>query len=193
MAMGAPSCGKDSLTRRNAALSVQVDWLGSLPAAHLNAFRMYAEESESNYSMFSVTLNEAITLRDIGLRTESFQMVGLACDLCDRLTRHLDRMFTSMATHCKENGTKPSVASLDTECFCRPGTRRLLSLNRFLIGPLSSRHERFLCKLSTLRKIAALASADFHKAATNLLAMNVALAAARDSSWDAMDAVHYDL
>jgi hypothetical protein len=179
-------------TLRNGVWSVQVDWLGFLPAEHLTAFRMYARESESKYSMYSVALNEAIALRDKGSKTGSLQMVQLASDLCYRLAESLNEMFSSMAKHCRDHGTTPSVAALDAECFCRPKTRRLILLDVFIGWPLSSRHKRFLGKLSTLSKIVTRSCSDFHTAAMDVAATNVAVASV-DSSWAAMDAVHYDL
>lgn len=142
--------------------------------------------------MYSVALNEATALRDKGLKTESLQMAQLASDLCDRLAETLNEMFSSMAKHCRDHGTAPSVAALDAECFCRPNALRLVLLDVFLSWPLSSRHKRFLGKLCTLSKIVTGSCIDFHRAATDVAATTVAVASA-DSSWAAMDAAHYDL
>jgi hypothetical protein len=177
---------------RNGVWSVQADWLGFLPAEHLTAFRMYARESESKYSMYSVALNEAIALRDKGSKTGSLQMAQLASDLCYSLAENLNEMFSSMAKHCRDHGTTPSVSALDAECFCRPKTRRLVLLDVFIGWPLSSRRKRFLGKLCTLSKIVTRSCIDFHTAAMDVAATNVAVASV-DSSWAAMDAVHYDL
>jgi CheY-like chemotaxis protein len=193
---GFQSYWEDSLRRpsifQDAALSVQVDWLGFLAATHLSVFQLFAKESESNYFMFSVALDEAITLRGKCSKTESFQMVELASDLCDRLSENLNKMFGSMAEHCKKHGTTPSVAPLQAECFCSSSVRRLVLFNRLLNYPLSSRHALFLGKLHTLNKLVALCCVDFHRAALDLAATNVALASL-DSSWAAMDAAHYDV
>lgn len=112
-------------------------------------------------------------------------MAQLASDLCHRLAEDLNDMFSSMAKHCRVHGTTPSVAALDAECFCRPNARRLVLLDVVISWPLSSRHKRFLVKLSTLGKIVTRSCIDFRTAATNVAVV--------DSSWAAMDAAHYDL
>jgi hypothetical protein len=95
-----------------------------------------------------------------------------------------------MANHCKQRGTTPNVAALDPECFSRPRVRRLVFLNHLLSWPVSSPRAKFVGKLCTLRKIIALSSGDFHRAAEDLTT-NAALAT-RDS-WSVVDAAHYDL
>jgi hypothetical protein len=170
------------------ATTVLVSWQ---PPLQINAFRMHSRESESQYFVFSVGLNEAITLRERGLRTESIQVVKLASELCDRLAEHLENICRSMAEHCKEYGTRPSVVALDPQCFCDRRVQRWALRNRSLNLFLWSRNSRFLCKLSTLSQIVAVSCAGFRRATIDLAATHEVISA--DSLWAKMDAVQYDL
>jgi hypothetical protein len=176
---------------QNAGLSVEIDWLGFLPPVQLNAFRKHSKESESCYFVFSIELNEAMTLRDEGSRTESLHVARLASDLCGRLTENLDNVCGAMAEHCKEHGTAPSLAALDPECFCCRRVRRWALRDRALHRLPLSRNSRFLRKLSTLSQIVAVSCADFRRATIDLTVAQGADSAGR--LWAVMDAAEYDL
>jgi hypothetical protein len=176
---------------RNTGSSVQVDWLGSLPPAQLKAFKTHCKEVESCYVIFSIELNEAITLRDEGSKIESIQVGRLASDLCDQLAENLDIICSSMREHCKEYGTTPSTTALDPECFCCRRVQRWALRSRTLDRLRWSRHSRFVSKLSTLSRIVAASCAHFRRATINLTAAQELGGA--ESSWAEMDAAHYDL
>jgi hypothetical protein len=176
---------------QNVGSSVVIDWLGFLPAVQLNAFRKHSKDSESCYFLFSVELNEAMTLRDEGSRTESLHVARLASDLCGRLAENLDNMCSAMAEHCKEHGTTPRLAALDPECFCCRRVRRWALRDRALHRLLLSRNPRFLRKLSTLSQIVAVSCADFRRATIDLTVERAVGSASR--LWTMMDAAEYDL
>jgi hypothetical protein len=175
----------------NSGMSVEVDWLGFLPPEQLNTFRIHSREAESSYFVFSIELNEAITIRDKDSGAESVHMVRLASDLCNRLAENLDNICRAMSEHCKEHGTKPSVAPLDPECFCCRRVRRWASRNRSLSRLHWFRHSRFLTKLTTLRQIVAVSYSDFRRATIDLTVVQGGASA--DRSWTDLDAAQYDL
>jgi hypothetical protein len=176
---------------QKAGSSVEIDWLGFLPALQLDAFRKHSKESESCYFVFSIELNEAMTLRDEGSRTESLQVARLASDLCGRLAENLSNVCSAMAEHCKENGTTPSLAALDPECFCCRRVRRWALRDCALHRLSLSRNSRFLRKLSTLSRIVAVRCADFRRATVDLTLVRGGVLAG--GLWAVMDAAEYDL
>ena len=171
--------------------SVEVDWFGRLPEAQLHAFKSCAKELEASYLMFSVSLDEAISLRDSGSRAKSFQVVVLTSALCERLTGLLEDMLRSLAEQCKHRGMMPSVAPLNAADFhSHRGQRSALKsflLNRVLL----SQQAQFLSKIRTLRMMVANIGDNFCIAAEDLVSRGATVESAQ--LWAAMDAGHFDL
>ena len=57
-----------------------------LPEARMQAFETYTKELEASYLMFSISLDEAISLHESSCLSNSFQVVGLTSELCGGLT-----------------------------------------------------------------------------------------------------------
>ena len=91
-------------TKRSGApgISVAADWFGDLPRAQLQAFRGYAKELETPYLMFSVSLDEAISLHYRSFLMDSSQVLIVASALCGRFVALLEDMLRSLAAHCKD-------------------------------------------------------------------------------------------
>ena len=68
--------------------SVQQDWRVWLPEEKAQIFHKHQHHLESLYCMCSVSLNEAIELKHIGLLARSLKAIGMA-ELCERLTHSL--------------------------------------------------------------------------------------------------------
>jgi len=171
--------------------SVEVDWFGALPETQLNAFRSYSKDAESLYSMFSISLDEAITQRNKGSKKKCIRLVTLSSDLCGRLAGCLDTLFYSMAEHCKEYGITPSFAPLRTEYFCgRPA--KWSALRCCLLYRLPGlRQVKFLRKIHILRQVAACSNIEFHRAAISLASPSATIPLAL--SWAKVVDCHYDL
>jgi hypothetical protein len=174
------------------SVSVEVDWFGALPQAHLHAFRKYAKGLESSYVMFSVSLEEAFGLLKSGSLTISLQAVSLAADFCTRLSESLENTLVSMENHSKEYGTIPSVAPLNPADFhSRRGqrsARRSCLLSRLQL----SRHAQFLRKIHALKGIVSNCRSDFRRAAVDLASLGYS-AGSSAWLWDSLDAGHFDL
>lgn len=69
--------------------SVQQDWRVWLPEEKAQIFHKHQHHLESLYYMLSVSLNEAIELKHIGLLARSLKAIGMASELCERLTHSL--------------------------------------------------------------------------------------------------------
>jgi hypothetical protein len=141
---------------RCTTVSFEVDWLG--------AYKNYVNEPEAFYHMFSVTVGEAINLRNKGSERNSLQLLPLASELCDRLAARLDSVLCSMIEHCQKYGTAPST---------------------------SSQQGKFLRKIRALRQMVAGINAAFSRVAVSLT--SPADTAPPDSSWASLDDAHYDM
>jgi hypothetical protein len=171
--------------------SVDVDWFGGLPIAQLQAFRTYANEFEAFYLMLSVSLNEAIGLRDSGALARSHEALALTSSLCSRLAEALEDILLSLGQHSKEHETTPSVAALNPTDFLGSRSHCAALKNVICHRALFSHGARFLSKIRTLRAMVTQISRDFCQAADGLASHDTV--GDSSQSWAVMDAGHFDL
>jgi hypothetical protein len=176
---------------REVGASVVADWNGWLPEAKMHAFQVYADDFESRYLMLSVSLNEAIGLRESGLESKSLQLVVITPGLCERLTKTLEGMLCSLEEHVIRFGLVPSVAPLRAENFHGLRGQRCARKNSLLSAVLLSKRSQYLSKVSTLREMAGNIGDDFCHAAAELLSLGGLGKSAL--CWAAMDNGHFDL
>jgi hypothetical protein len=170
---------------------VQADWFGWLPDAKCQTFNVYAEECEACYMMLSVSLDEAIGLRDSGSLAKSFQVISVIPALCGRLASLLQGMLRSLEEHTKRYRVRPSVAPLNPADFQGPRGKRSALKNCLLNWILRSQPAQFLSKISTLRKMVTSLGNDFRNAAKELASHGAAVEPA--PLWATLDAGHFDL
>lgn len=173
-------------------VSVEADWFGSLPAAKMQAFIRHSKELESPYLMFSVVLDEAISLRKSDSRKDSLKDVVLASTLCVRLIERLKDMLSSLAEHSREHGTAPNITWFDPAAFLTPGARHSAGKGLLAKADPSSPQERFLQKVHALELLVDNIGSDFCTMAKEL-ALSPARAMEAASLWEALDASHFDL
>jgi hypothetical protein len=170
--------------------SVHTDWYGWMPDAKLNAFRVYSNDSEACYAMLSVSLDEAIGLRESGQLRKSCQAVDVTPALCSRLTDRLEGLLASLDEHAKHYGIIPSIAPLDPANFRSARGQRSARMSSMLSRVLLSQRAQFLSKVTSLRDMVTDFDVDFRNAAQHLAggaAVNCA------PLWLALDHNHYDL
>jgi hypothetical protein len=182
---------KAATPRLEAGASVKADWFGWLPEAKMHAFRVYADEFEARYLMLSVSLNEAIGLRNQGSQSKSGQVVLITLPLCERLTSSLEGMLCSLGEHVTHYGLVPSVVPLDAADFHGRRGQSSARTSSLLSNVLLSRRAQYLSKVGTLREMVGYMNVDFCLAARELLC-------ARGPSklallWAAMDEGQFDL
>jgi hypothetical protein len=171
--------------------SVEVDWFGELPAAHLHAFRAYEKEIETSYLILSVMLDEAISLRYSGSLTDSFRVLILVSTLCGRLTILLEDILGPLAAHSKAHGTIPSVAAFSPADFkSARGQRRALK-SLLLHQALGSQQAQFHSKIHALRGMIAHIGNNFRTAADDLASREAITYTTR--LWASLEAGHFDL
>ena len=171
--------------------SVQVDWFGWLPEAKLRVFRAYAEDFDAYYFMLSVTLDEAIGLRDSGSLIKSLQAVLLTPTLCGRLANRLGGMLNSLEKHVECCGLMPSVSPLNPINFQGRLGKQTARRSSLLCRVLLSQRSQFLTKTRTLREMIHNLHGDYCHAAEQLSSNGTTAESAH--LWEAMDKNQFDL
>ena len=170
--------------------TVQQDWRAWLSTEKAQVFREYEHNLESLYQMFSVSLNEAIDLKQAGLAAMSQESIDTTSDLCERLIRPLAGMLRALYDHAKHYGTIPNAAPLDPANYRGQREQRSARVSGLLNRVLLSSRLQFLQKVGTLVEMVEDLGKDFRNAADAL-----ADGTLRDPErvWNEIDADHYDL
>ena len=170
--------------------SVKDDWRAWLPDAKAQVFDREVQRLESSYVMLSVSLNEAMELRQLGQPGKSLQAVGMTSGLCRLLTQMLAGFLRALSEHAKHYGTIPNAAPLDPANFQGHRGQRSARMSSLLSHVLLSQRLQFLHKISTLEEMVEDLGKDYRHAADDLadgMALNP------NKMWDEVDSDHYDL
>jgi hypothetical protein len=182
---------KDSVRLRSSrGKSVKDDWRAWLPEEKAQIFHKYVHELESSYFMLSVSLDEAIELRQLGHWGKSLQAVGITSCLCKLLTQTLAGLLRALSEHAKHYGTISNAAPLDAGNFQGQRGQRSARMSGLLNRVLLSHRLQFLHKIGTLEEMVEELGKEFRRAADDLaggMALNT------KKMWDEVDADHYDL
>ncbi len=170
--------------------SVKDDWRAWLPEAKAQVFDQQVHELESSYVMLSVSLDEAIELRQMGHPGKSLQAVGVTSGLCKLLTQTLAALLRALSEHAKHYGIIPNAAPLDPANFQGQKGQRSARMSSLLNRVLLSHRLQFLYKVSTLEEMVEDLGQDFRHAADDL-AEGTSLNPKK--MWAEVDADHYDL
>jgi len=182
---------KDSIRPPSArGRSVKDDWRAWLPEAKAQVFSKQVHELESSYVMLSVSLDEAIRLRQMGEPGKSLQAVGITSGLCKLLTQTLVGLLRALSEHAKHYGTIPNAAPLDPGNFQGQRGQRSARMSGLLNRVLLSHRLQFLHKVSTLEEMVDDLGKDFRDAADDLAA---GISLNPKKIWAEVDADHYDL
>jgi len=182
---------KDSIRPPSArGRSVKDDWRAWLPEAKAQVFRKQVHELESSYVMLSVSLDEAIRLRQMGEPGKSLQAVGITSGLCKLLTQTLVGLLRALSEHAKHYGTIPNAAPLDPGNFQGQRGQRSARMSGLLNRVLLSHRLQFLHKVSTLEEMVDDLGKDFRNSADDLAA---GISLNPKKIWAEVDADHYDL
>jgi hypothetical protein len=171
--------------------SVDVDWRGELPNAHRHAFEAYTKEFEGSYLMFSISLDEAISLHESIWLSKSFQVVALTSELCAGLTTSLENLLRSLAEHCREHGTNPTVAPLNPSDFSNVWAKLVASSSLIWHNTLPTRRAQFQNKIRSLTSMIRRARQDLCVVAEALAIEGIVIDSS--DSWAVMNRAHFDL
>jgi hypothetical protein len=170
--------------------SVSDDWRAWLPDEKARVFDNQVKELESSYTMLSVSLNEAMELRQEGRLAKSLQAVGMTAGLCRLLTAPLASILHALSEHAKHYGTIPNAAPLDPANFRGKRGQRSARISNLLNHVLLSQRLQFLQKVSTLKELVEDLATNYRQAAGDLadgLSLNPG------ARWEELDEDHYDL
>jgi hypothetical protein len=140
--------------------------------------------------MLSVSLDEAIRLRQMGEPGKSLQAVGITSGLCKLLTQTLVGLLRALSEHAKHYGTIPNAAPLDPGNFQGQRGQRSARMSGLLNRVLLSHRLQFLHKVSTLEEMVDDLGKDFRNSADDLAA---GISLNPKKIWAEVDADHYDL
>jgi hypothetical protein len=170
--------------------SVKDDWCAWLPEKKSKIFSGYQHQLEAAYVMLSVSLNEALELRQGGRSPKASQVVCVVPSLCIRLTNPLIGLLRGLAEHAKHHGLVPNAAPLDPANFRGSRAQRAARMSGLLGRVLLSRRAHYLQKLSTLHELVEDLSREIHEDVEDILE---GTAHSPEAQWQAMDANHFDL
>ncbi len=170
--------------------SVRQDWRVWLPEEKAQIFHKHEHHLESLYCMFSVSLNEAIELKHIGLLARSLEAIAMASELCERMTHSLAAILRALYEHAKHYGTVPNAAPMNPGNYHGRTSQRSARMSALLNRILLSHRLRFLHKASTLEEMVEDLGRAFRTAAGDLAD---GLSTDPERMWNEVDADHYDL
>ena len=170
--------------------SVEKDWRAWLPEEQEKTFRKNVQELESRYAMLSVSLNEALELRQGRHLGKSLQTIQVSSGLCLFLTQLLGGLLRALHEHAKHYGTIPNVAPLNPENFQGQKSQKSARMSSLLSHVLLSHRLQFLQKLSTLEEMVDDLGKDYRLCSADL---SEGTTADPCGMWEAVDADHYDL
>jgi hypothetical protein len=170
--------------------SVKDDWRTWLPETKAVVFNQQVRQLESSYVMLSVSLDEAIELRELGQPGKSLQAVGITSGLCRLLTQMLSGLLRALLEHAKHYGTVPNAAPLDPANFQGQRGQRSARMSSLLNHVLLSQRLQFLHKISTLQEMVEDLDKNFRHAADDLAD---GLSSNPRKMWAEVDTDHYDL
>jgi hypothetical protein len=170
---------------------VSADWFGWISETKQRMFNVFAEECETFYTMLSVSLDEAISLRDSGALPQAFLALSVIPALSDHLIGLLQGMLRSLKEHARRYHIAPCVTPLHFSTF--QGRREKRSaVKSFLVNKvLLTQRARFLSKVRTLQKMVATVGNKFNNAAEELASHGAAAETA--PLWTTLDRGHFDL
>jgi hypothetical protein len=140
--------------------------------------------------MLSVSLDEAIALRQLGHRGKSLQALGITSGLCKLLTQTLAGLLRALSEHAKHYGTIPNAAPLDPANFRGQKSQRSARMSSLLNRVLLSHRLQFLHKVSTLAEMVEDLGKDYCLAADELVDVT---ALVPGKMWAEVDADQFDL
>jgi hypothetical protein len=170
--------------------SVEQDWRAWLPEDQAVVFHKNVQKLESNYAMLSISLNEAIELRQERHLGKCLQAVQVSASLCPLLTDLLGGLLRALYEHAKHYGTIPNAAPLNPANFQGQKSQKSARMNSLLNHVLLSHRLQFLHKLNTLGEMVEDLGKDYRVSAAEL---SEGTCADPRRMWAAVDADHYDL
>jgi hypothetical protein len=147
-------------------------------------------ELEALYSMLSISLNEALTLRRESALEHACNQVGVTAELYDRLSGSLVVMLGTLENYSRHFGTLPNVVPLNYQFFRGETAQRYAKRNALLGRVLLSMRSRYFHKLRLLTQTVSSLQEEFLQ-----VSMEIAEGSSDQpgSHWGELDNLHYDM
>ncbi len=170
--------------------SVSEDWRAWLPAEKARIFEDIGQQWETAYTMFSVSLDEAMTLRQTGQIGKSRQAAAVTAELSGLLCGPLISTLRALEGHARHHGLVPNAVPLNPANFRGNRCLRAARMNSLFSKVLLSQRSQFLHKVRALHEMVEDLERDF-----GATIQEVAECIEGDPAevWVALDLLHYDL
>jgi hypothetical protein len=170
--------------------SVRDDWRARLPERKAKFFGSHIRQLEAAYGIFSVSLNEALELRQVGQIAGACQAIALIPSLLFNVTDQLHTTLQALLGHAKKYRTVPNVAPLDEENFMARRSQRVAQRNSLLAVVVFTKRAAFFYKVSSLEEVIGKLAVDIG-IATNAIVSHSSMTP--DGEWSVIDSAHFDL
>ena len=175
---------------RHTKSSVQSDWRSCLPENKARAYTSCTDQLETSYTMFSVSLNEALGLRRRARWSQSYQILCITPPLCARLASSILGLLLTLEEHARHYGTAPNTVPLDPQNFQGGKEQRTALMSDLLSKVLLTRRSQFLHKVGILQELVENLCCEYQTAVRNL---TVGSCLQSEAHWRVISAVHYNL
>jgi hypothetical protein len=170
--------------------TVREDWNAWLPADKDELFGRVVDELEALYSMLSIALNEALTLRRESALGHAREQVGVSAVLFDRLSGCLAVMLGTLENHSRHFGTVPNAVPLNAQNFRGETAQRYAKKNALLGKVLFSMRSRYFHKLRLLTETVGSLQTEYREAAEEI---SDGSSVQPGAHWGELDNLHYDM
>jgi hypothetical protein len=169
---------------------VRRDWCSELPEEKRKVFEYALGEVNPAHVIYSMSLDEAITLRKSGQFTLACEQANVSADLCDRFAAALEALLDAMERHAQYLCILPTVNPLDPDSFAGETARKAASMNSLLSRVLFQKNNRFSHKLWTLAKMVSNIKIEYHDVTSQVAhGSSVPLC----EGWELLSSLQFDL
>jgi hypothetical protein len=169
--------------------SVMEDWRARLPEQKNRVFDNIVHEWEDAYAVFSVPLDDAMTLRAQGQLACARQCVEISAAVVTDLTAPLAASCRTLEKWGRRLALPPAVAALNPSFYRSESARQNAQWNQLMHRVLFGSRARFLHKLRALEINVSALGDEFHRQADELSSGVHFYPAA----WPRLDELHYDV
>lgn len=170
--------------------AVRKDWHTELSPEKTSVYDNARAEVETAHAIYSVALDEAISLQKLGRFILAREEAGVSADLCGRFAAALEGMLDTLEDHAKHYGTLPNAVPLNPGHFVGDTARHAASLNSMLSNVLWGERNRFLHKLRTLSEITSDLAAEYRVEA---IQVSEGSGASSRNGWKQLGNLQFDL
>jgi hypothetical protein len=170
--------------------TVMQDWRAQLSREKTELFGSVRGELETSYSVFSVVLDEAVTMRRQGRLGVARDNASVSADLCGRFSADLESMLDALERHARHFASTPAYDPLNLEDFRGERSLQKARQHNRLSRVLFSRHLGFMHKIRTLNKMASDLSGEYFVAATTVAEGSLL---SPEQSWQRLLDLQFDL